>query len=219
VKVGISIRRFDPGSDVEPSWDAYTVPAGDRTTVLEALAYVYENLDPTLAYGTGCRFGACGLCAVEVNGQPRMACSALLKDGAKIAPLAGMPVLRDLVIDRTAFFDALRELRIFIDEQSPSGEPGILRMPELHARLATCVECLACNSTCEGYDFDKNPLVGPYLAVKLAQLQLDPRNTIDRREQARDLGLGECIDCRGCYCIRGIDIRGDVLGVLVGEES
>ena len=55
MKVGISIRRFDPGAGLEPRWDSYTVPSGDRATVLEALAYVYENLDPTLAYESGCR--------------------------------------------------------------------------------------------------------------------------------------------------------------------
>ena len=64
MSIQISIRRYDPESDVQPRWDDYTVPCGDRTTVLEALAYVYENLDPTLAYPFGCRFGACGLCAV-----------------------------------------------------------------------------------------------------------------------------------------------------------
>jgi len=219
MKIEISIRRYNPESGLEPTWEEYAVPSGDRTTVLEALAYVYEHLDPTLAFASGCRFASCGLCAVEVNGQPRMACSARLKNGIEIAPLGGMPVLRDLVIDRAAFFDGLRELRLFIDERSPSREPEILKVPEQYAGLAACVECLACNSTCPGYDFDKNPLVGPYLAVKLAQLHLDPRDTIDRRKQARDLGLGRCIDCRGCHCIRGINIRRDVLGVLTGEGS
>ena len=219
MSIQISIRRFDPDSDVQPRWDDYTVPSGDRTTVLESLAYIYENLDPTLAYPSGCRFGACGLCAVEVNGQPRMACSASVKDGMKIAPLAGLPVLRDLVIDRSAFFDGLRALRIFIEEPDDSGEPQILRMPKLHARLAACVECLACNATCPNYDFDKDPLAGPYLLVRLAQLQLDPRNTIDRRRQVQELGLDDCVDCSSCYCIRGLDIRGDVLGTLTDQRS
>jgi succinate dehydrogenase/fumarate reductase iron-sulfur protein len=219
MKIEISIRRYDPETDSEPRWDDYTVPSGDRTTVLEALAYVYENLDPTLAFASGCRFGSCGLCAVEVNGQPRMACSARIRSGMKIAPLAGMPVLRDLVIDRTAYFDGLRKLRIFIAEQSESREPQLVRVPKLHARLAACLECLACNSTCPNYDFGKDPLAGPFLLVKLAQLQLDPRNSIDRRKQAQELGMSHCADCRTCYCIRGLDIRRDVLGVLMGDES
>lgn len=218
MKCRISIRRYDPGSDSEPSWDDYTVPADDRTNVLEALAYVYEHLDPTLAFASGCRFGSCGLCAVEVNGQPRMACSARVRDGMRIGPLPGLPLTRDLVVDRAAFFEGLRALRIYIEDQGPTGEPRVLRVPRLHARLAACIECLACNSTCPSYDFASDPLAGPYLLVKLAQLQLDPRNSIDRREQARDLGLDRCVDCRSCYCIRGLDIRRDVLGVLLDED-
>jgi succinate dehydrogenase/fumarate reductase iron-sulfur protein len=217
MSIQIAIRRYDPETDAEDRWDEYTVPSGDRTTVLEALSFIYENLDPTLAFASGCRFGSCGLCAVEVNGQPRMACSATVKAGMKIAPLAGMPVQRDLVIDRTAYFDGLRKLRIFIREQSEPGEPRIVRVPKLHARLAACLECLACNSTCPSYDFSRDPLAGPYLLVKLAQLQLDPRDAIDRRRQAQDLGMSGCADCRSCYCIRGLDIRRDVLGVLMDE--
>jgi succinate dehydrogenase/fumarate reductase iron-sulfur protein len=218
MKQRISIRRYDPETDSEPRWVDYTVPSGERTTVLEALAYIYENIDPTLAFRFGCRFDSCGLCAVELNGQPRMACFARLEDGMKIAPLARMPVLRDLVIDRARFFEGLRELQIFIPEQTGAEEPQILRAPESHTRLAGCVECLACNSICPGYDFDGNPLAGPYLLVKLAQLHLDPRNTIDRQRQAQELGVGECADCRGCHCIHGIDIRRDVLGVLIPER-
>jgi succinate dehydrogenase/fumarate reductase-like Fe-S protein len=90
----------------------------------------------------------------------------------------------------------------------------LLRTPKQHGRLAACVECLACNSTCPGYDFDGNPLAGPYVLVKLAQLHLDPRNTIDRRKQAQDLGVKACTDCPGCRCIHGIDIRRDALGLL-----
>jgi succinate dehydrogenase/fumarate reductase iron-sulfur protein len=219
MSANISIRRFDPEADAEPRWVAYTVPSDEHTTVLEALTYIYENIDPTLAFRSGCRFDACGLCAVELNGRPRMACSADLKNGMKIAPLARMPVLRDLVIDRARFFEALRELQIFIPEQNDIHEPQVLRPPRQHARLAGCVECLACNSTCSDYDFENDPLAGPYVLVKLAQLHLDPRNTIDRRKQAQDLGKGKCADCRGCHCIHGIDIRRDVLGVLMSERG
>jgi succinate dehydrogenase/fumarate reductase iron-sulfur protein len=215
----ISIQRYDPEADAEPRWVDYSVPSGDRTTVLETLAHIYENSDPTLAFRFGCRFSACGLCAVQVNDRPAMACTTQLKDGMKIAPLPGMPVLRDLVIDRSRFFEALRELQIYIPEQEDSGEPQLLRPSKTHARLAGCVECLGCNATCPAYDFEKNPLAGPYVLVKLMQLQLDPRNTMDRRKQARDLGIDACGECRDCYCLHGINIRRDVLEVLAGEDS
>ena len=125
MSIHISIKRYDPDKGGEPVWVDYEVPAHERTTVLEALMNIYENQDPTLAFRFGCRFDKCGLCAVEVNGKPRMACYTDVKEGMKIGPLAGMPVVRDLVIDRTAFFEALRELELYIPEQGERSEPQV----------------------------------------------------------------------------------------------
>jgi succinate dehydrogenase/fumarate reductase iron-sulfur protein len=217
MSIHISIKRYDPDKGGESVWVDYEVPAHERTTVLEALMSIYENQDPTLAFRFGCRFDKCGLCAVEVNGKPRMACYTDVKEGMKIGPLTGTPVVRDLVIDRAAFFEALRELELYIPEQGERSEPQVMQQSEAHKKLLSCVECLACNATCPGYDFEKNPLLGPYVFVKLAQLHLDPRNEIDRRKQARDLGLGDCGGCKKCYCIHGINIRKHAVEVLVGQ--
>ena len=217
MSVHISIKRYDPDKGGESVWVDYEVPAHEWTTVLEALMSIYENQDPTLAFRFGCRFDKCGLCAVEVNGKPRMACYTDVKEGMKIGPLTGTPVVRDLVIDRAAFFEALRELELYIPEQGERSEPQVMQQSEAHKKLLSCVECLACNATCPGYDFEKNPLLGPYVFVKLAQLHLDPRNEIDRRKQARDLGLGDCGGCKKCYCIHGINIRKHAVEVLVGQ--
>lgn len=213
----ISIRRYDPQAGAGAKWVEYSAPDGERVTVLETLMRIYETDDPTLAFRFGCRFGKCGLCAVEVDGHPRMACFTDVKDGMKIGPLSGMPVVRDLVIDRAAYFEGLRELRVFIPEQDEASEPRVINEPETHKKLSQCVECLACNATCPNYDFESDSLAGPYVFVKLAQLYFDPRNEIDRRKQAEDLGVGACADCKQCRCIHGIDIRRNALDVLAGE--
>jgi succinate dehydrogenase/fumarate reductase iron-sulfur protein len=184
---------------------------------MEALMHIYENDDPTLAFRFGCRFNKCGLCTVEVNGRPRMACFTEAKTGMKIAPLARMPVARDLVTDRVSFFKALRELQLYIPEQKDLSDPQVLREPETRKRLLHCLECLACNSTCPNYDFEQNPFAGPYVFVKLAQLHLDPRNVLDRRQQARDVGIAACAKCDKCYCIHGINIHRDATGTLLRE--
>jgi succinate dehydrogenase/fumarate reductase iron-sulfur protein len=217
MSIRISIRRYDPDKGGEPVWVDYEVPAGKGTTVLESLMHIYESQDPTLAFRFGCRFDKCGLCAVEVNGRPRMGCYTEVKDGMRIGPLAGMPVVRDLVIDRTAFFEALRELELFIPEQGEAREPRVMQQSEEHKKLLSCVECLACNATCSDYDFEKNPFIGPYVFVKMAQLHLDPRNEIDRKKQALGLGLGACTECRKCYCIHGINIRKQAVQLLAGN--
>jgi len=70
MSIRISIRRYDPERGGEPVWVDYTVPAAERTTVLEALMHIYESTDPTLAFRFGCRFDKCGLCAVEWGRLP-----------------------------------------------------------------------------------------------------------------------------------------------------
>ncbi len=217
MSIRVSIKRYDPDRDGEPAWVDYEIPAHERTTVLEALMQIYEETDPTLAFRFGCRFDKCGLCAVEVNGRPRMACYTDIKDGMKIGPLSGMPVVRDLVVDRAAFFQALRDLQLHIPDQGHRPEPQVLQQSEEAKKLLSCVECLGCNATCPGYDFERNPLAGPYVFVKLAQLHFDPRNQIDRRKQAQDLGLSSCGGCSDCYCIHGIDIRKHAVDVLLGS--
>jgi succinate dehydrogenase/fumarate reductase iron-sulfur protein len=213
----LSIQRYNPETDAAPRWVEYAAPDGERTTVLEALGYIYETADPTLAFRFGCRFNKCGLCAVEVDGRPRMACFTEIRDGMKIGPLSRMPIVRDLVIDRAAFFEGLRELELYIPEQEGVSEPQIIAQNETHAQLVQCVECLACNATCPNYDFARNPLAGPYVFVKLAQLHFDPRDTMDRRRQARELGVEACAECKKCRCIHGINIHRNAVGVLAGE--
>jgi succinate dehydrogenase / fumarate reductase iron-sulfur subunit len=206
--ISVSIHRSDSG------WAEYSVPEIEGATVLAILTYIHENMDSTLAFRSGCRMDLCGLCAVEVNGKPAMACTAGIEDGMRIGPLRRLPLVRDLVINRVRLFEALRELELFIPEQEERSDPQIIRQTGAQVTLLQCVECLACNSVCEQYDFEKNPLAGPFTFVKLAQLHFDPRNRIDRRRQAQRLGVNRCAECRGCYCIHGINIRKHAIEVL-----
>jgi succinate dehydrogenase/fumarate reductase iron-sulfur protein len=206
--ISLSIHRSDSG------WTEYSVPDIEGATVLAILNYIHENMDSTLAFRSGCRMDLCGLCAVEVNGKPAMACTTGVDNGLKIGPLKRLPLVRDLVIDRVRFFEALRDLELFIPEPEERSDPQIIRQSGAHVKLLQCVECLACNSVCEEYDFENNPVAGPFTFVKLAQLHFDPRDRIDRRRQARELGVDRCADCRGCYCIHGINIRKHAIDVL-----
>ena len=95
----MSIRRG--GAAPESGWvQEYVVPVeeDDRLSVLDALDYVFWNIDSTLAYPSHaeCRQGACGQCVVRVNGKRRLACREPAVDGMLVEP-ADMPrVVRDL---------------------------------------------------------------------------------------------------------------------------
>jgi len=100
-EIRITIVRTNPETDMKPRKVTYTIPYSDKMRVMDALNYIRENIDSSLAYRWSCRYYAkCGLCAAMLNGKPGLTCYEAATDGMIIAPLANFPVIRDLVIDR-----------------------------------------------------------------------------------------------------------------------
>jgi len=206
------------------------VPVEERTTVLQALQYIYEKLDPTLAFEYSCRYNRCGLCGVEVNGRPRLACVTFLEDDeTTVAPLSNLPVIRDLVVDRDPCEKLLQEQRIFYSGEGIDEENDCAEMKERHyfkpvqvdpdlEMLLRCFECFSCHAICPKLDpagVDLSSFAGPLVFLKLAQLHLDPRDQKDRKAQARELGIEQCSDCRKCTCPRGIPLYRKAIKTLL----
>ena len=92
----IQVRR----GDREQSWiQSYTIPFEAGRSVLGGLQYIFENLDPTLAFGGSCRIGLCAACMLRVNGKPRRACTTLLTEDVLLEPLRDDRLVRDLVVN------------------------------------------------------------------------------------------------------------------------
>src|SRR5437588_3393680 len=94
----------------EGRYETYKVPLRENQTVLDVVTFVQRHLDPTLSYRFACRVGMCGSCAMTVNGRPRWTCRSHVaelasEDKLEIAPLAHLPIVRDLVTDMRGFFD------------------------------------------------------------------------------------------------------------------
>lgn len=213
----VKISRFDPDTDTAPLLQEYTVPKEERDSVLQAIFYIYEELDSTLAFRFGCRFKWCGLCSMEINGKPRMACLTELQEGMVIEPLQHLPILRDLVIDRGIFYDRLKSLQLYIPFDDSITTPQTIFESKQHQRLVGCSECLICLAECPFYDYQDVSFGGPYLFVKLAALHSDPRDRVDRISQARALGIERCRQCEKChlYCPIGINIFKDAIEPLL----
>src|SRR5262245_47350393 len=79
----------------------FEVPREANQTILDVVTYIQRRLDPTLAYRFACRVGMCGSCAMTVNGIARWTCRTHVAkvardDRLEIAPLANLPVIKDL---------------------------------------------------------------------------------------------------------------------------
>ncbi|MDY7035863.1 MAG: 2Fe-2S iron-sulfur cluster-binding protein [Thermodesulfobacteriota bacterium] len=97
----VKIYKFNPAVDKEPRYETFVVPY-EGMTVLNVLKAIYHDYDPELGFRWGCE-GAhdnrCGVCAIEVNGQPALACRKLAEEDMLIEPHPRFEIIRDLVVD------------------------------------------------------------------------------------------------------------------------
>jgi succinate dehydrogenase/fumarate reductase iron-sulfur protein len=215
--VRVTVERYDSslGKCLPHS---YSIPLMPDSTVLSALIYISENIDPSLAFRYGCRCTKCGECAVEVDGRPQLACLAHAKDGMSISPLKNLPVVRDLIVDRSPVDNKLFQHKLYV---IPHIEQTLeeLSIPINYTKLIGCLECYGCLSSCPNFDWRNDDFGGPYVFVRLAQLHLDPRDHHDRLAQAVALGIEKCGDCARCVCVKGIPIRRVAIATLLGETE
>jgi len=94
------IFRFDPAKDSEPRYDVYAVPHRRGLTVMTVLRYIYEELDPTLAFRDyQCGTAVCNGCSLRINGKVKKACITEVQPNVKvrIEPQERTRIVRDLV--------------------------------------------------------------------------------------------------------------------------
>ncbi len=211
-EVELKISRYDPRKDDALRYQSYRVPYSDGMTVLDALDYVYENLDSTLAYRKSCRQGSCGSCAVLVDSKPCAACRTLVKEGKSItvSPLLHFDVIKDLVTDIGRGTRRLMRIRPFVERVTPPGRPEIIMRSDIEStrELRKCIECWACISACPVIADAWQEFAGPLPMRQLARLKSDPRDVEDRVKMAVADGLYDCTTCKACVeaCPKEIDI-------------
>src|SRR5437016_14167624 len=70
----LRISRFNSETALSPTFTEFKVPGQKWTTVLEAILFVKQNLDHSVAVRYSCRQASCGSCGMQINGTPSLAC-------------------------------------------------------------------------------------------------------------------------------------------------
>lgn len=201
----ISIQKYDPSIDAASHVVEYDVPHTENMTVLEAIIYIHENLEP-LAFDYSCRGRMCGRCAVMLNGEPCMACTTAIgdKDNA-IAPLNGFPVVRDLIVDKQGLHDVISTLEqrvrssdVTVQEFEKPVDFENVYLPSY--ALEMCCRCGCCVASCPVVNAagSSATYVGPAGMIAVAYRELDPYDQGDRITQAVQEGMWNCIMCGKC---------------------
>jgi len=95
--VTIKVRRHDPTAGEPPRLEEYRIPHQEGMRILDALLYIYEEVDPSLAHRYSCKIGNCKVCQMKADGKTVYACQERLQDGMVLEPLPSFEEVRDLV--------------------------------------------------------------------------------------------------------------------------
>jgi fumarate reductase iron-sulfur subunit/fumarate reductase (CoM/CoB) subunit B len=198
----ITIQKFDPTVDAEPYQAEYDVPKTEYMTVLEALVYIDENLEP-LAYDYSCRGRCCGRCSLMLDGEPCTACTKSISDSDHIIePLNGIPVIRDLVVDKHDMQDRISRISLRVRAEQLTVEdveaPYDYAAYEKVDALGRCARCLVCNASCPVRSTAPGEYIGPSGMVAIANRHFDLYDEGERIIQAVQEGLWNCIMCGKC---------------------
>jgi len=221
--------------------DGAAAPGGFRTyhleeintdmSFLEMLDVLNEQLtlegEEPVAFDHDCREGICGMCGAVVNGivhgpeRETTLCQLHMRhfqdgDTITIEPFRarGFPLVRDLVIDRSAF-DRIIQAGGYISVNTGSAPDGnaipvAQDKAEQAMDAAACIGCGACVAACP------NGAAMLFVGAKISQLALLPQGHPERRKRALSMvqamdrkGFGNCSNERECenVCPKGISIR------------
>src|SRR5215467_1712296 len=122
MQIELRILRYDPEKDKRPHEERYKVESEPMDRVLDLLHKVKYEQDGTLTFRRSCGHGVCGSDAMLINGRNRLACKIRVDQlGRKItvAPLPGLPLVKDLVVDMDGFFAKFRSVQPYLQDEGP----------------------------------------------------------------------------------------------------
>lgn len=208
--VTVRIQRFNPDTDKKPYLQEFQVELKPGTTVLDALHEIKAHQDGSVTFRRSCRHAICGSCAMNVNGKNELVCKAPLKERldrkgrVTIRPLPYLPIIKDLVVDRSSFWEQYQRVKPWLVPPENIPEKEFRVSPEEVAALhnaETCIMCGACYSSCQIIALTKE-YIGPHALLKAFMRVMDPRDAIPG-ERLADLAGGDGVyRCRTIFnCI------------------
>lgn len=218
MQVNISIKRHNPSApDNNTYWEDFDLSMHDTASVLDALIKIREDVDGSLSVRCSCRSAICGSCAMRVNGHAKLACNTKLSDvidadgRVTVEPAGVMPVIKDLVVDQTLFWDKVKQISPWLQPDGPEPEGEYIAPNSAMMDLAgvmNCIMCGACVSDCTVLEIDKD-FIGPAALAKAYRFVNDPRDDQTKSrliELNKITGIWDCTRCFECVevCPKGV---------------
>jgi succinate dehydrogenase / fumarate reductase iron-sulfur subunit len=182
------------------------VDTGGKDLMVLDVLELLKAQDPSLTYRRSCREGVCGSDGMNMNGKNGLGCITPLSQTVKadrlvLRPLPGLPVIRDLVVDMTMFYQQYEKVKPYLMNEEPAPAIERLQSPEERAKLDglyECVLCACCSTACPSFWWNPDRFIGPSGLLQAYRFLADSRDTATAER------LGELDDPYSVFRCHGI---------------
>ncbi len=189
-------------------FERFTVPLVQGMVVLDAVHWIQANGTGDLAARWNCKAGKCGSCSAEINGRPSLMCKTRVDEVLEhsgevvVQPMRVFPQVEDLVTDVSWNYEVNRRIQPFTPAAGEHA-PFVIYQQDIERVIEQrrCIECFLCQDVChvlrehEG----KGRFFGPRFMVRLASLEMHPKDAADRLPQLHgEAGVAMCNITKCC---------------------
>ncbi|NTW48593.1 MAG: succinate dehydrogenase/fumarate reductase iron-sulfur subunit [Chlorobiales bacterium] len=219
------VFRYNPQVDAHPYYDVFQIPVEKGITVLRALNYIKEHIEPRLSYRVFCQAGICGSCSMKINGLAKLACTAQVWDELTncidenvivIEPINNLPPLKDMVVDMDPLVAKLEKYYGWVEPAMAEEEMGkkefLISEEEfrIYDKATDCILCASCISDCPKLKFDED-YISPLVLLRAFRMDVDVRDSNKQKRLEKLSEIHGVLDCRLCgrcdfMCVKNIPI-------------
>jgi succinate dehydrogenase / fumarate reductase iron-sulfur subunit len=221
-QVRLKVLRQD-GTDSPQSkrWEEFVVAWQPQMNVISALMEVRKN--PVTASGqkttpvvweSVCLEEVCGSCTMVINGRVRQSCTAMIDaiapngETITLEPMKKFPLVRDLVVDRSRMFEALKRVKAWIQlDGSHELGPGPRQSQENQEEaypLSRCMTCGCCLEACPQIN-DRSTFIGAAAISQVRLFNLHPSGKMHAAERLDEImtegGIEDCGKAQNCAAV------------------
>ncbi|WP_379129652.1 succinate dehydrogenase/fumarate reductase iron-sulfur subunit [Paenibacillus sp. sgz500958] len=178
MSIKVNVLRQE-NADTESYWQSYDYSGELSISVATLINSINSEIvekeegERPIRWDCSCEQGLCGACAMVVNDKPGLSCQIfcdeLVKENKEITiqALSKFPVISDLAVDRSQMFDAMKEMKLWLEE------PAKVRTANLPMQydVSQCLMCGSCLEACPNYSLG-GTFAGMSSAMSMVNLTL-----------------------------------------------
>jgi len=215
----VEVYRYNPDTDKAPYMKSYELDTQGKDLMVLDVLELLKAQDEGLAYRRSCREGVCGSDGMNINGKNGLACIKPISEATGgsgkliLRPLPGLPVIRDLVVDMTQFYDQYKKIEPYLQNDTPA--PAIERLQSPADRekldgLYECILCACCSTSCPSFWWNPDKFIGPAGLLQAYRFLADSRDLATEKRLSKlddPFSVFRCHGIQNCVavCPKGLN--------------